>query len=82
MKFKALIPVDTERGPNRPVAVEVTLKMFDNKENFVYWNELKKKDEEKAKEFRMAHEYVFSRVISFEDVEKPIYEVSDAAPTP
>ena len=82
LKFKALIPVDTERGPNRPVAVEVTLKMFDNKENFVYWNELKKKDEEKAKEFRMAHEYVFSRVISFEDVEKPIYEVSDAAPTP
>ncbi|MBR2633723.1 MAG: hypothetical protein IKD29_09790 [Lentisphaeria bacterium] len=81
--FKALIPVDDpNQSPNRPAVVEITLKMFDNKENRDYWHKLNVAGDAKAKEFRMAHEYVFSRVISFEDVEKPIYEVSDAAPTP
>ena len=84
LTFKALITAAEK--PNRPVAVEVTLKMFDNKENRRHWYEdldgKNATEPAKAKEFRMAHEYVFSRVISFEDVEKPIYEVSDAAPTP
>lgn len=84
VNFKSLIPRADKA--NRPSALEIMLSMFDNKDNYRHWyNDLGGEnltEPEEAKKFRQEHEYVFSRVISFEDIEKPIYEVSDETATP
>ena len=83
VQFKKLIATSAN---NRPGALEITLRMFDNKANYKHWSDTLNgssgTESSEAKDYRLAHEYSFSRVISFEDIDKPIYEVSDAQDTP
>ena len=49
--------------------------IFDSEENLKKHTEMD--DETLKKEFKAAHEYVFTRVISFEDISEPVYEVKN-----
>ncbi len=60
---------------SRPMAVEITLKVFDNQDNYLTWRKMPEGDDEEKKaknKFRSAHEYTFSRVISFDDIEEEL----------
>lgn len=60
----------TSATNSRPMAVEITLKVFDNQDNYLTWRKMSEGD---AKDkYRSAHEYTFSRVISFDDIEEEL----------
>ena len=60
----------TTDSNSRPMAIEITLKLFDNQDNYLTWRNMKAKNDSGEKNFRAAHEYTFSRVISFDDIEE------------
>ena len=61
---------EPESSINRPMGIEITMKVFDREENYKTWNAM---EEGNSKErFRAAHEYVFSRVIAFDDIEEQL----------
>ena len=62
-------------------ALEIKLTIFDSKENYAIYNGSSLTASEKN-DFEAAHAYVFTRVISFDDVTDTIYEVTNEKPTP
>ena len=70
--FKTLVGGSSSE---RCTALEVTLSIFDNKDNYEKYLDMADGDTKNS--FRAAHEYVFTRVISFDDVTDPIYEVTN-----
>lgn len=73
VEFKTLVAGDVNK---RCTAIEISLHLFDSKENYKLHNDMQ--DGSAKKDFQAAHEYVFTRVISFDDVSDPIYEVTNA----
>lgn len=62
---------NTDGTHSRPMAVEITLKVFDNQDNYLAWRKMTK-NSDTEKDFRAAHEYIFSRVVSFDDIEEEL----------
>ena len=65
----------TSEPHSRPMAIEITLKIFDNQDNYLAWRKMSKSsdaEKEAEKKFRSAHEYTFSRVVSFDDIEEEL----------
>ena len=73
ISFKKLVG---DVNNKRCTALEVELTIFDSKENYDKYNGSSLTASEK-KDFKAAHEYVFTRVIAFDDVNDPIYEVTN-----
>lgn len=61
----------TDSTNSRPMAVEITLKLFDNYDNYLAWRSMTR-NSDAEKKFRAAHEYTFSRVVSFDDIEEEL----------
>ena len=61
----------TSDSHSRPMAIEITLKIFDNQDNYLAWRKMTK-NSDAEKKFRSAHEYTFSRVVSFDDIEEEL----------
>ena len=76
LSFKQL--VDQGNGV-RGTAIEVTLCLFDSKANYdKYVDAASGMTDEQKQNFKAAHEYVFTRVISFDDiVGDTVYEVKN-----
>lgn len=61
----------TTNPHSRPMAIEITLRVFDNQDNYLAWRKMTK-NSDAEKNFRAAHEYTFSRVVSFDDIEEEL----------
>ena len=84
ISFKKLVDNEKNTANNtannkRCNALEIALTIFDSKENYDKYNSLSGAEQE---DFKAAHAYMFTRVISFDDVTDPIYEVTNEKPTP
>lgn len=76
LTFTTLIPsYAVQPSGKRPLAIELQLELFDNVNNFKIYNSMQ--EGSAKKDFAFAHTYTFTRTISFDNVEDPIYEVKN-----
>ena len=71
LSFRRLVASAEEPDKNCPVAIEITLKVFDTLENYQIWKELPDAQKEA---FRGQHEHTFRRVVGFDDIAELIEE--------
>ncbi len=74
LSFRRLVECSYEEPEkNRPIAIEITLKVFDTLENYQIWRSNVLSATEKEI-FRGQHEYTFRRVVGFDDIAELIEE--------